>query len=116
LKPPLNRAEFSLEERREALRLYLETPKNWRKIASLLGDGKSRSPGMVESLLRTVIRKLDRLGLTVTCKAHVDCLPDEVFGWGLPKGTERRSVLAAFEVSKLTVGNRPLGPSMPLKL
>jgi hypothetical protein len=116
LRPPLNRAEFGLDERREALKLYLETPKNWKKIASRLGDGKSRSPEMIENLVRTLIRKLEKIGLRVTCTAHIDSLPEEFFAWGFPKGPERRAIIAAFEASKLTSEKRPLGPATPLKL
>jgi hypothetical protein len=100
LQPPLSRADFSKEERKEALRLYIDTPNNWRRIAARFGDGRSRSPEMMENILKTLTRKLRRFGLTVETRDEVDFLPEEFFRRGFPDVRERLALVEAFERMK----------------
>jgi hypothetical protein len=100
LRPPLSRAEFTKDERKEALRLHLDTPTNWRQIAAKFGDGRSRSPEMMDNLLKTVTRKLTRFGLSLEHRAEVDLIPDAFFNRGFPSPRQRLELVQAFERAK----------------
>jgi hypothetical protein len=100
LRPPLSRAEFTKEDRKEALRLYMDTPNNWKEIASRFGDGSSRSPEMMENLLKTLNRKLVRFGLNVEIRDDVDLIPDDFFNRGFPSAPERIELVHLFDQAK----------------
>jgi hypothetical protein len=100
LKPPFNRAAFTKDDKKEALRLYMDAPNNWKKIAARFGDGQSRSAEMMENLLKTINRKLKRFGLTLEHRDDVELLPDEFFNRGFPNVTERIALLREFELAK----------------
>jgi hypothetical protein len=110
VQPPLNRAEFTKEERKEALRLYIDTPNNWRKIAAKFGDGRSRSPEMMENLLKTLTRKLGRFGLSLEQRDDVRFIPDEFFNRGFPRTAERLELVRSFERAKEMLRGIALAP------
>jgi hypothetical protein len=106
----LNRSEFTKDERKEALQLYIDTPNNWKKIAARFGDGRSRSPEMMENLLKTLTRKLTRFGLSLEHREDVHFIPDEFFSRGFPRTAERLQLVRAFDRAKEMLRGMPLAP------
>jgi hypothetical protein len=88
LRTPLNRAPFTIPERRAILKMACDHPKKWKSIAAKIGDGKCRSPAMVKNLLKNLVPKLSKHGFKVERPEDIDFLPDRFFSWGFPKGTE----------------------------
>jgi hypothetical protein len=105
LKPPLNRADFSISERRQVLKLSILYGPNMSKIAAHLGDGTTRSPAMIRSVLPAMTAKIRKLGLVVKTAMDVDYLPDELFGWGFPRGDAKREILKEYRAAQEELGN-----------
>jgi hypothetical protein len=100
LRPPLDRSELSVAERRIAARGYLARPGEWRWIAAQLGDGRSRSSAMVKHAVANFQTKCQQVGLEVDRPEDVALLPDEAFQWGFPKGEAGTTLVREYHARK----------------
>jgi hypothetical protein len=100
LRPPLDRGEFTVEERRAAARAAVQRPGNWVFVASQIGNGKTRSPAMVKHAVALFAQKCKQAGFMVTRPEDIDLLPVEAFQWGFPKGEEGKALVREYNVRK----------------
>jgi hypothetical protein len=113
VRPPLDRSEFTIAERRQAMRLSVTSYGRWKDIASQIGNGVSRSPAMVKHVVWHLAPKLEAKGFCVSRPEDVDLLPDELFEWGFPKGEVAQALVAEFRAKK-TALNAPAKPAVSL--
>jgi hypothetical protein len=106
LRPPLDRSELTVTERRIAARGYLARPGEWRWIAAQLGDGKSRSSAMVKHAVANFQTKCQQVGLQVDRPEDVALLPDEAFQWGFPKGGAGATLVREYHARKKEADDR----------
>jgi hypothetical protein len=100
LRPPLDRGEFTVEERRAAARAAVQRPGNWVFVASQIGNGKTRSPAMVKHAVAIFAQKCKQAGFVVTDPGDIDLLPVEVFQRGFPKGEEGAALVRDYNARK----------------
>lgn len=96
LRPPLNRLMFSADEKRDVLKKSIGNFGRWKDLAECVGDGRSRSPRMIKAMLMALISKLKKCGIDYRTAADVDCIPEVVFGAGLPEDVTAADVRAEF--------------------
>jgi hypothetical protein len=100
LRPPLDRSEFTIEERKEALKMSVNHFGKWKSIALRFGNGRSRSPAMIKNMVTHLRAKLQRLGFDLTIENDIDLLPDVLFDWGSPESEELEMILEQFRNEK----------------
>jgi hypothetical protein len=102
LKPPLDHTEFTVPERREALKQSIEKLWNWKQVASTLGNGRTRSPLMIRNVVTYLLTKLKKLGIVLVRQEDVDLVPDVLLDWGQPPVEELRVIVEEYRRAKET--------------
>jgi hypothetical protein len=106
LRPPLDRSEFTPEERRSVARLMFQQPNDWRWIAEQLSPEKTRSAAMVKHLGANLRSKIHNAGFQIDQIEDIDLLPDEVFQLGFPKGPHARVLVQMYCERKAAAARR----------
>jgi hypothetical protein len=84
LRDGISREKFTIEEKRQSLKLSITNFGNWARIASLIGTGNNRSSAQVKSAILAMYCKLGRMSIQLQCPDDVDALPDEFFRKTIP--------------------------------
>jgi hypothetical protein len=79
LRPGISRHEFTIEERRQVLKLSNTNLGNWSRIAAQIGTGTNRICAQVKSAVSEILAKLKRIGISLQTPEDADALPDEDF-------------------------------------
>jgi hypothetical protein len=87
---------FSADEKRDVLKKSIDNFGRWKDLAECVGDGRSRSPRMIKAMLMALISKLKKCGIDYRTAADVDCIPEVVFGAGLPEDVTPAGVRAEY--------------------
>jgi hypothetical protein len=99
-KPGFDGSKFTLSERRQVAALAIDHPGEWKWIASQIGNGSSRSRGMVQSIGARLLKKLREIGLEIESGRDIEFVPDAVFGPGRRTRFEREEMVAEFTAAK----------------
>jgi hypothetical protein len=100
LRPGISREAFTMEERRQALKLSVTGFGNWARIAAQVGDGQRRSCAQIKSAVAAMYGKLNRLGIKLQTPEDVDALPDEFFAKIIP-GSQIQKIRNQFFVRRI---------------
>lgn len=85
LKPPLDRSELDLEEKRRIVKEGVINYGHWKIIAENTNKNKIRSPALIKNFLVSLFQKMEKLGIKPETPEEVDYIPDVVFQWGSPR-------------------------------
>jgi hypothetical protein len=91
---------FSADEKRDVLKKSIGNFGRWKDLAECVGDGRSRSPRMIKAMLTALVAKLKKCGIECRTPDDVDCIPEVVFGAGLPEDVTAADVRAQYLKNK----------------
>jgi hypothetical protein len=75
----INRAEFTIAERRQCLKESVDFYGDWAHIASRLGNGTERTGNQAKGVIVAMHNRLHRMEIRLQQPSDVDALPDEFF-------------------------------------
>jgi len=115
LRPPLDRSEIPVEERRELLRLAVAEKGNWRGVVAHNTFGKIRARARVKNILVCLLKKLKGIGIALEAPGDVDFLTEEVFrsSSGKCNAIEYARMRDAFLENKAAACGPAYGPDGP---
>jgi hypothetical protein len=107
LRPGLSRTEFTVAERRECLRRSMLMPGEWTSIATMVGDGRSRSSVQIKSVVNLMYVKLEKLHIAMYHPDAVESLPVSFFDRGTDQ-EEMNRIRSEYIVSRIATLRRQL--------